>query len=124
MGKDMVALSVGQIGMLILFAVMLAAGQLLFKMASTTSDNLRELQGLLSLAGNPWFWIALILYGVATLLWLVILQRVPLSTAYPFVALGFVIVPLGAWALYGEPLALRHLFGTALIIGGLIVISR
>lgn len=112
------------IGLLTGFALLLAAGQFMFKFAAQNSPNLSSLQGFIGLALSPWLWIALTLYGAATVLWIFILQRIPLSLAYPFSALGFIIVPLGAWLVFHEPLTLRYGLGMALILGGLIVLSR
>ena len=112
------------IGLLTGFALLLAAGQFMFKFAAQNSPSLSNLQGFIGLALSPWLWIALTLYGTATILWIFILQRVPLSLAYPFSALGFIIVPLGAWLVFHEPLTLRYGLGMALILGGLIVLSR
>lgn len=124
MSEDFAGLSLWQVAGLTLFAVMLASGQMLFKMAATTSQRLTDLAGVLSLVVNPWLWLALVLYGGATGLWIALLQRVPLSLAYPFVALGFVIVPVGAWLIHGEILGWRHAIGTGLVLAGLFVITR
>ena len=43
---------------------------------------------------NPYFLPALALYGTMTAIWIVLLQRVALSHAYPFFALTFVLVPI------------------------------
>lgn len=82
-----------------------------------------SVNGLLSLATNVWFWTALSLYGTATLLWIYILQHIPLSLAYPFAALGFVIIPAASWLIFKEPINLYYLAGAALIISGLFVIA-
>lgn len=116
-------LSIGNIAQLGLFAVLLASGQILFKVASTTSPALTSPADVLFLFKNIWFWLALVLYGTATLLWIVILQQIHLSMAYPFVALGFIIVPLASWALFKEPLNISYVAGVALIIAGLGVIT-
>lgn len=105
------------------FSLLLAGGQMLFKYAAAAAPALSSLKGFVGLAFVPWFWAALVLYGTATLLWISILQKTPLSMAYPFVALGFVIVPLASWFLFREPLTLGYGVGVALIIGGLGVIA-
>jgi len=118
------ALTLGNIVLLCGFSLLLAAGQFMFKFTAQSSPSLSSLQGLMSLALSPWLWIALTLYGTATILWIFILQRVPLSLAYPFSALGFIIVPLGAWLVFHEPLTLRYGLGVACILGGVFILSR
>ncbi len=117
----MQALTFTQLVKLLLFVSSLALGQLLFKkVADGVTGNLLG-EGFIGLLLNPWFWSAAMLYGISTLLWINILQGVPLSLAYPFVALAFVIVPLGAWAFFGEPLSLRYFLGVFLLCSGILV---
>ena len=70
------------------FAAVLAAGQVLFKYAATAFKTESLAEGLLVLARTPAFYGGVTLYAAATLLWLWILSRVPLSQAYPWVALA------------------------------------
>jgi drug/metabolite transporter (DMT)-like permease len=101
------------------FALILAAGQLLFKLAADRAPPISELNGLRHLLGDPILWLALLLYGAATLLWIFLLQRVALSHAYPFAALAFVLVPLGAALFFGERLSSGFFVGSALIAVGI-----
>jgi drug/metabolite transporter (DMT)-like permease len=64
---------------------------------------------------------ALVVYGAATLAWMWVLQKAPLSMAYPIVAFTFVLVPLGAHWLFGEAIGLRYVAGTLLIVAGVAV---
>ena len=102
-------------------ALILAAGQLLFKLTAARSPSIGSLADLRHLLAEPLFWVALALYGLATLLWVFLLQRVALTYAYPFVALAFVLVPLGAAAFFGERLSVGFFVGTALIVAGICV---
>lgn len=105
---------------LIAFAFLLASGQILFKKAALASAGKSLLLGLL----NWWMLVALVVYGVATLLWVAILRTTPLSVAYPFAALGFVIVPVAARVMFSEPLDLRYAAGAALIVIGIVLTAR
>ena len=111
------------IASLILFTFTLAIGQVLFKKVGLAMRGLSARDGLLTVARQPAFYGALVLYGSATLLWIWILSRVPLSRAYPWVALGTAIVPFLGWCLFGERLAPVFWVGVALIIAGIIVIQ-
>ncbi len=116
-------LTLPQIVQLTGFSLMLSTGQVLFKQAAKLPAPLTTVPGMTALLLNIWFWLALALYGVATLLWIMILQKVPLSQAYPFAALGFVIVPLASWLVMGETLSPLYCAGIALIIAGILVIA-
>lgn len=108
-------------GMLVaIFAVvaLMTLGQLLFKATAVSWQQ----------HGTPFaapvalrMAVALAVYGAATLAWMWVLQKVPLSMAYPIVAFTFVLVPLGAHWLFGEPIGLRYIAGTLLIVAGVAV---
>jgi multidrug transporter EmrE-like cation transporter len=72
----------------------------------------------------PVLWLAIILYGVATILWIFLLQTIPLSRAYPFAAIGFVLVPLAGIIVFGEKVTVAFVVGAALIVSGLLVMAR
>jgi drug/metabolite transporter (DMT)-like permease len=108
---------------LILTPVMIAAGQVLFKLASARTGA-ADLSGLIGLAANPYLLAALVIYGLGTVIWVYVLKSVPLNFAYPFMALTFCVVPLLAWHYLGEPLSWKIALGAALIIAGLLVITR
>jgi drug/metabolite transporter (DMT)-like permease len=95
----------------------LAAGQVMFKLVSgrihALTDILSDKETLFIFAA------AAALYGASTLAWIVALRSIPLSQAYLFMALGFVIVPVAAHFMFGEPLNLRILFGAGLICAGI-----
>ena len=103
----------------LLFAVLMTTGQILFKKASLAGGGASWQASFL----NPWMVAALTLYGGATVLWVWLLRSTPLSVAYPFTALSYVLVPLAAIAVFGEVLSWRYAFGCALIITGIIFTS-
>lgn len=107
-----------------LCVAMISAGQLLFKKAALSAGSISSLADLPRLVANGWLWAALVIYGAATFLWIVVLQRVPLSSAILFNSLCFVIVPVSAALMFGESLAWRHAIGITLIVAGLYVVAR
>ncbi len=116
-------LSLFQVGGLLFVTLSLVAGQLLFKQAALTVEtNLGLYAFFRSLVGWQ-FILALSVYAVATLLWVVILTRVPLSRAYPFMALGFALVPLSASLIYRETLSLSYWAGLGFIFIGLYFVA-
>ena len=104
---------------LLLFSVCLSSGQILFKIAADSSQKITNLLGFVQLLTHPTIWLAGALYAGATLLWVVLLQQVPLSRAYPFAALGFVLVPFCSYFLFGENISLRFVVGTSFILVGI-----
>lgn len=102
--------------------LMIAIGQVLFKLTSQSTGTL-SLSSLMTLAVNPVFIAALALYGLGTVIWIYVLRSVPLTIAYSFMGLTFCFVPLLAQVFFGEPLHLRYLMGTLLIVAGLVTIN-
>jgi len=104
------------------FAILLATGQILFKQVALHLPSATKIELIWTLAKDPYFWAAIITYGIATILWIWILQRFPLSQAYAFNALGFIIVPLAGYFIFGEPLTIRIILGSAIIIAGMMLV--
>lgn len=107
------------VAMIVATIALLGFGQVLFKYAATTIHP-GDLRSWISLPLAA----ALVVYGAATIAWLAVLARVPLSTAFPFYGLAFLLVPLlSAWLL-GERLRWSTLVGGLIILVGIYVSSR
>jgi multidrug transporter EmrE-like cation transporter len=89
-------------------------------MQAVSSDQ----AGALYLAAlfQPWVWLGLGLYGVSAVIWLWVLSRVPVSTAYPLVAFGFVLTVVGGIWLLGEPFSWVKMLGCLLIVAGVVLL--
>lgn len=117
------ALTLPHIVGLISFAASMATGQILFKIGALKVPHVDGIQGWIQLIFQPVIIGALCLYATSTLLWLWLLQRIPLTTAYPFAALAFLLVPFGGWLIFKEPLHGRYLIGVGFILAGVILTS-
>jgi multidrug transporter EmrE-like cation transporter len=78
------------------------------------------LQALLA----PMVLLGLTLYVVSTVLWLLVLAKLDVSFAYPFVSLGFVFTALYAFLVLNEPMAAYRVIGIALIVAGVAFVAR
>lgn len=107
---------------LVLTPLLISAGQILFKLTSARTGAV-DFAGLAALLVDPYLIAAFAIYGFGTIVWIYVLKSVPLTVAYPFMALTFCAVPLLAWWLLGEQLSLRYALGAALIIAGLLVVN-
>jgi undecaprenyl phosphate-alpha-L-ara4N flippase subunit ArnF len=65
-------------------------------------------------------------YAVSMLAWLAVLVRYPLSYAYPFLSLSYVLVYIGAthWSRLMETATPLRTAGTLLILAGVALVSR
>jgi len=66
-----------------------------------------------------WLAVAVLLLAMAMAVWLNVLQRLPLSLAYPMLSLNFVLVTLCAHWFFHERITLRHWCGVISIILGI-----
>jgi drug/metabolite transporter (DMT)-like permease len=103
------------------FPVAMAAGQILFKRAASQISPGAGVSWLIEVARLPMMWLAVALYAAATLFWVRILMTVPLSRAYPFAALAFVLVPAAGYLFFHEPITIRYALGTAFIVIGVAI---
>ncbi len=72
-----------------------------------------------------WTTLGVSAYGLSLLSWLVVLARYPLSYAYPFLGLSYVLVYIGAaqWQALAEPVTLLKTLGTCFVIAGVALLS-
>jgi undecaprenyl phosphate-alpha-L-ara4N flippase subunit ArnE len=113
-----------QLSLLFAVAILLAFGQLLFKLGAKTGPQVTNVATMAKLMVSPMVLAAICLYGLTTLLWVYILQQVPLSRAYPFMALGFVLVPMIGVFAFGEAFTWRYAAGVVFILLGLYLSSH
>lgn len=110
---------------LLLTPLMISAGQVLFKLTGGRVEARGDggIGGLLRTLLDPYLLLAFAIYGSATLLWVHVLRHMPLSQAYPFMALSFVLVPIASLLFFGETLGPRYWLGAGLIVAGMLVIN-
>lgn len=73
---------------------------------------------------NPFVWGGLVMFGFSASVWLIVLSRTTLSFAYPFASLTYVLILVVDRFVLRTPISGLRYAGVALIIGGLVLISR
>jgi multidrug transporter EmrE-like cation transporter len=107
-----------------------AAAQLLLKVATRplahfSSFGMDTLTGsVLILMKSVPFWAGMICYGASLCVWLAALSKAPVSTAYPMLSLGYVVVAAISALWLGETVSAAKVAGIALICVGVILVSR
>ncbi len=111
--------------LLIFTSVVLGAvGQVLLKMGALRVGGVADVGLLLwRIVTNPYILAGFALYGVASVLWIVVLSRAPLSLAYPLLSLGYVLVLLASAYVFGETIPAVRVAGIAAILVGLVLVS-
>lgn len=107
------AMTLLQFALIILTVFALSTGQILFKLAATSFSY--DPNSFISSFLDMKLISALLVYAVATIMWLVVLRTMPLRLAYPFVALAFFMVPIMAHYFLGEALGWKTFAGAVLI---------
>ncbi|WP_273828215.1 MULTISPECIES: EamA family transporter [Pseudomonas] len=96
----------------------IAAGQILFKLSASSlqkSGNFFDQTTLITL------FFAFALYGITTIAWVWVLQKIELGKVYPLMALAFVLVPIGSHLFFGERFQPQYFVGVAIIISGIVI---
>lgn len=86
------------------------------------------LQGLAavfpSMITNAYLWISGVCYVISFLLWLVVLSKVDVSYAYPFLSIGYVLSAVVGYFAFQEVVTPMRVAGIIVICFGVILISR
>jgi multidrug transporter EmrE-like cation transporter len=107
-----------------------AAAQLLLKVAARGLAHFdgfgveTAIDSVSILARSPAFWAGMICYGTSVCVWLAALSKAPVSTAYPMLSLGYIVVAAVSVLWLGEALSSAKVAGIALICVGVILVSR
>ena len=91
-------------------------GQLLLK------EGTERGQGFLAQFFDPFIIAGLATYALAAVFYILAIKRLPVSIAFPSVALSYVIVAIAAHFLWQEPLGIAQFAGIALIAGGILLL--
>ncbi|HLY53461.1 MAG TPA: EamA family transporter [Steroidobacteraceae bacterium] len=78
----------------------------------------------LELLAVPALWGAVCAYALSLVVWIVGLSRVPVSQAYPLLSMGYVLNIGLAWWLLGEAPNAQRVVGIAVIVLGVVLVSR
>jgi len=81
-------------------------------------------QLILKLILFPYVIVGLAIYGVSAFFWIVALSKVDLSTAYPMLSIGYVLIMLVSYFFLNESMGLYKILGTLCIVLGIVLISR
>lgn len=108
--------------MLAISIVLNVAGQLLLRRAAMagSAPDAAVAKAYLS----PYFVGGVAMLGFSMLLWVQVLRKMPLTLAHPISAIAFILVPVGARVLWGEPLTLLRMIGILVILAGVVIVAR
>ena len=114
---------------LVLISVLLGVfGQLSLKQGMKNVGNF-EIKDFLSarvfeLIAEKFVVIGVVLYVIATLLWLVILSKAELSFVYPMLAIGYILIAIFSKIFFGENVTFARFLGILLISAGVFLLLK
>jgi multidrug transporter EmrE-like cation transporter len=114
----------------ILLTILLTVyGQVVIKWQVIAAGNLPADSGgkvrfMLDLLANVWVISALAAAFLAALTWMAAMTRLPLSHAYPFTSLSFVLVLLMSAIFFQEALSWPKMIGMGFIVVGIVIGSQ
>lgn len=115
---------------LVLISVGLATvGHFTLKVAMTRigrigSDQVSQIGStIVKAAKEPLLWFGLFLFGISALFWLVVLSRVPLSVAYPFAGLSYIVIVVLDQFILNEHVPGLRWVGAAIVAVGIALIG-
>lgn len=88
-----------------------AARELCFKAAAHTPTFVQTI-------AKPIVWMGIILWAVELVAWINVIEHVPLSIAFPLMALSYVSILLASAVIFQEHINKRHAIGALLITVG------
>jgi multidrug transporter EmrE-like cation transporter len=73
---------------------------------------------------NPYILSGLASYVISVAIWLLVLARVEVSYAYPFLSVGYVVITLASYFVFQENLSWMRGLGVAVIVLGVLLLSQ
>lgn len=101
----------------IISVAIIAASQLLFKSATSSTSRSGALRVLL----HPKILLGLALNVIAAACWIIALRKIEISYLYPILATNYLLVPIGARWIFGEKISRQHFLAVSVICVGVFV---
>jgi drug/metabolite transporter (DMT)-like permease len=118
----------GRLSSLLLAWVLLLAvetlGQVALKFAGTRVGALEpNLHSILTAVATPWLWLGLACYLGQFVIWMRILEKSRLSSAFPTSAIAFVAIMIASKVVFGDPMGWEKILGSAIIVAGILLLG-
>ena len=117
------------LGLVVLSVGLATAGHLTLKAAMTNIGRIGSAQvgapgeTLGRAVREPLLWVGLLLFAISAVFWLVVLSRVPLSLAYPFAGLSYVVIVVADRYLLHEHVPSLRWLGAFVVAAGIAMIG-
>ncbi|MHA2621788.1 MAG: hypothetical protein V2G42_09020 [bacterium JZ-2024 1] len=72
---------------------------------------------------HPLVLLGFLLYGISSLLWILVLAKLPLSIAYPAISIGYVLILVFSWFYLHEDVTINRIVAVCLISIGFVMLG-
>lgn len=79
---------------------------------------------LLKVSTNFYVFLGLTFYIVSFVVWLMVLSRVEVSYAYPFLSIGYIIAAIFGYYYFGEAMTISKILGIFIICCGVFILYK
>ena len=104
--------------------VLAVIGQFLLKKGVLASTLIPTFESIFKTLLSPLVLAGFLAYGVSSVIWLFVLQKFPLSVAYPALSLTYVAIVILSIVFLKEPFSPPKIAGIILIIFGVYLLFR
>jgi drug/metabolite transporter (DMT)-like permease len=109
--------------LILINTLILVSGQFLWKFGMQNQTISLSFVSIVKVLFSPYVFSGLAMYGFATVIWLYILSKVPLSLAYPIQSITYIFAVFGAYFIFNETLTIYKVLGCLLIMLGVTLIG-
>jgi multidrug transporter EmrE-like cation transporter len=99
-------------------------GQILLKRGVQEASLTLQVESIIRTLLHLNIALGLTLYAISAVLWLFVLREFPLTIAYPYLSLSYILIFIGSVIFLHENVSLFQIIGAALILTGLIFLTR
>ncbi|MCF8567108.1 EamA family transporter [Alicyclobacillus tolerans] len=103
--------------------VLLVSGQTLWKIG-IAHVQIKGLKSVLLAMFSPWVIAGIVLYVIATVVWIYLLSKMPLSLLYPLQSLAYVMAVVVAIFVFKEQVSILRWVGVAVILLGAALVVK
>ncbi|MGH3187572.1 MAG: EamA family transporter [Streptosporangiaceae bacterium] len=118
-------MTIASVGLLLFAVATAATGQVMLKHGMQIATSRAAHSGgslVFRAATSPWVLLGLVVFGISAIAWLAALSKVPLSVAYPFNALGYLVILIASVLVLHERANLLTWLGSLLVVSGLLIV--
>jgi len=110
------SLTLPMLGLILFCVVAETAREVCFKQSASENAPIEAL-------AKPVTWLGILLWAVELFAWTAVLEHVPLTIAFPLMAMSYVVIVLAGAVIFKENINLRHAAGVFLVTAGVVCVG-